>query len=66
MSPLQVVVMIHGVRNERRSLLLPYIGYAIVAILAGCAQVRLANLMAIFGRKTRLYFFAHFSLAPTF
>jgi phage-related holin len=34
-----VVVMIHGVRSERRSLLLPYIIYASVAILAGCAQV---------------------------
>uniref|UniRef100_A0A915DLK0 Uncharacterized protein n=1 Tax=Ditylenchus dipsaci TaxID=166011 RepID=A0A915DLK0_9BILA len=34
-----VVVMIHGVRSERRSLLLPYIIYASVAILAGCAQL---------------------------
>jgi hypothetical protein len=34
-----VVVMIHGVRTERRSLLLPYIIYASVAILAGCAQL---------------------------
>jgi len=34
-----VVVMLHGIRSERRSLLLPYIGYAAVAILAGCAQL---------------------------
>lgn len=34
-----VVVMLHGIRSERRSLLLPYIGYAAVAILAGCVQV---------------------------
>ncbi|KAI6203787.1 hypothetical protein M3Y94_00596800 [Aphelenchoides besseyi] len=34
-----VVLMLHGIRSERRSLLLPYIGYAIVAILAGCAQL---------------------------
>jgi len=30
-----VVVMIHGVRSERRSLLLPYIIYASITILAG-------------------------------
>jgi len=34
-----VVVMIHGVRFERRSLLLPYIVYAFITILAGCAQL---------------------------
>jgi hypothetical protein len=34
-----VVVMLHGIRSERRSLLLPYIGYAAVAILAGCIQL---------------------------
>jgi len=34
-----VVVMLHGIRSERRSLLLPYIGYAAVAILAGCVQL---------------------------
>jgi len=34
-----VVVMLHGIRSERRSLLLPYIGYAAVTILAGCAQL---------------------------
>ncbi|KAI1731102.1 hypothetical protein Ddc_03830 [Ditylenchus destructor] len=34
-----VVVMIHGVRSERRSLLLPYIIYASIAILAGCSQL---------------------------
>lgn len=31
--------MLHGIRSERRSLLLPYIGYAAVAILAGCVQL---------------------------
>lgn len=34
-----VVVMLHGLRSERRSLLLPYIAYAGVAILAGCVQL---------------------------
>jgi hypothetical protein len=34
-----IVVMIHGVRTERRSLLLPYIVYASITILAGCAQL---------------------------
>ena len=34
-----VVAVIHGVRTERRSLLLPYIIYTAVAILAGCAQL---------------------------
>jgi len=34
-----VVLMIHGVRSERRALLLPYIVYATIAILAGCAQL---------------------------
>lgn len=34
-----VVVMLHGIRSERRSLLLPYIGYAAVAVLAGCVQL---------------------------
>lgn len=34
-----VLVVIHGVRTEKRSLLLPYIIYTTVAILAGCAQV---------------------------
>jgi len=34
-----VVVMIHGVRSERRSLLLPYIIYAAITVLAGCGQL---------------------------
>ncbi|KAI6219190.1 hypothetical protein M3Y99_01669200 [Aphelenchoides fujianensis] len=34
-----VVLMLHGIRSERRSFLLPYLGYAIVAILAGVAQL---------------------------
>jgi len=34
-----VVVMIHGVRSERRNFLLPYIIFAAIAILAGCAQL---------------------------
>jgi hypothetical protein len=34
-----VALMIHGVRTERRGLLLPYIIYATVAILVGCVQL---------------------------
>ncbi|KAE9550791.1 hypothetical protein FO519_005994 [Halicephalobus sp. NKZ332] len=34
-----VVVMIHGVRSERRALLLPYIVFAAIAIIAGFAQL---------------------------
>uniref|UniRef100_A0A7E4VVM5 Transmembrane protein n=1 Tax=Panagrellus redivivus TaxID=6233 RepID=A0A7E4VVM5_PANRE len=34
-----VIVMIHGVRSERRSLLLPYIAFTALAIIAGCAQL---------------------------
>jgi len=34
-----VVVMIHGVRAERRAFLLPYIVFSAIAIIAGCAQL---------------------------
>jgi len=34
-----VVVMIHGVRSERRALLLPYVVFAAIAIIAGFAQL---------------------------
>jgi hypothetical protein len=34
-----VVVMIHGVRSEKRCFLLPYIVFAAIAIIAGCAQL---------------------------
>ncbi|CAD5207738.1 unnamed protein product [Bursaphelenchus xylophilus] len=39
MQLILVVVMLHGIRSERRVMLLPYIGYAAIAILAGCAQI---------------------------
>jgi hypothetical protein len=34
-----VVVMIHGVKTERKSFLMPYVVYAAIAVLTGTAGV---------------------------
>lgn len=49
-----VVVMIHGVRSERRSLLLPYIIYAAITVLAGCGQIG-ADIYQLDSPKGRSY-----------
>jgi ABC-type polysaccharide/polyol phosphate export permease len=38
-----VVVMIHGVKTERKSFLMPYIVYAAIAVLTGTAGVCLSS-----------------------
>lgn len=38
-----VVVMIHGIKTEKKSFLLPYIVYAAIAVLSGSVQVCIFN-----------------------
>jgi len=39
-----VVIMIHGVKTERKSFLMPYIVYSAIAVLTGTAGVAFFNL----------------------
>lgn len=46
--------MIHGVRSERKTLLIPYITFTSITVLTGCIKVRVKALLVNFNISSYL------------